>query len=89
YILAYGGRHSYVGEAQHRLERAKNYLINRCRVPAIQIVTIDGGYKEEATTTLWIIPAGLTPPAAMPTVDPNEIKLIVPHKQKRRLRSHS
>jgi hypothetical protein len=37
-------------------------------------VTVDGGYKEDLTVELWIVPSGANPPTASPTVDPSEVK---------------
>ncbi|MBV8857759.1 MAG: hypothetical protein JOZ02_12560, partial [Acidobacteria bacterium] len=43
-------------------------------ITADRIVTVDGGYREELTVELWVVPSGATPPAASPTVDPSEVK---------------
>ncbi len=84
YITTYGGRRGLVGEAQRRAERAKQYLIKRRQIAAAQIVTMDGGYREEATTVLVIVPPGATPPTASPTVSPDEVQIIHSNKQRRR-----
>ncbi|MFL6207642.1 MAG: hypothetical protein ACJ74W_02260 [Pyrinomonadaceae bacterium] len=74
YIIGYGGRRGRAGEAQTRADRAKDYLVSSRGIDAGRLVTVDGGYKEEATTELWIVPAGATPPTASPTVDASEVK---------------
>jgi hypothetical protein len=74
YILGYGGRRSRAGEAQTRADRAKDYLVNSRGIDAGRLVTVDGGFKEEPSTELWIVPAGATPPTASPTVDASEVK---------------
>lgn len=89
YIIIYGGRRVRIGEVQRRGESAKNYLLNRRQIAAKRIVLIDGGYRDEATTELWIIPQGLTPPTAVPTVDLSEVVVIAPHKQKRRVKNQT
>jgi len=35
---------------------------------------VDGGYREELTVELWVVPSGANPPSASPTVDPSEVK---------------
>ncbi|MCA1683555.1 MAG: hypothetical protein LC708_00245, partial [Actinobacteria bacterium] len=74
YIIAYGGRKGRAGEAQARADRAKDYLVNTRGISADRIVTVDGGYRENLTVELWLVPAGATPPSATPTVDPSEVK---------------
>ncbi len=74
YIIGYGGRTGRAGEAQTRADRAKDYLVNSRSIDAGRLVTVDGGFKEEATTELWIVPSGATPPTASPTVDASEVK---------------
>ncbi|MFL6331909.1 MAG: hypothetical protein ACJ754_01040, partial [Pyrinomonadaceae bacterium] len=74
YLVCYGGRTGRTGEAQRRCDRAKNYLVNTRGISADRIVTVDGGFREELTVELWVVPSGANPPAASPTVDPSEVK---------------
>jgi hypothetical protein len=83
YIIAYGGRRGPVGEAQRRADFAKDYLVNTRGIDAGRLVTVDGGFMEEATTELWIVPAGATPPTASPTVDASEVKTTRPPTRRR------
>lgn len=76
YILSYSGRRSRAGEVQKALDRAKKYLVNKCGIDEGRIVTVNGGFKEQLTIDLWLVPAGGIPPTAEPTVDPTEAKLI-------------
>ncbi|HEY0544615.1 MAG TPA: Ig-like domain-containing protein [Pyrinomonadaceae bacterium] len=76
YIIAYGGRKARANEAQARADRAKDYLVNTRGIDAGRIVTVDGGYKEDLTVELWIVPTGATPPTASPTVDASEVQII-------------
>jgi len=76
YIIAYGGRRGVAGEAQTRADFAKNYLVNTRGITADRLITVDGGFKEEATTELWIAPTGVPPPTASPTVDASEVQVI-------------
>ncbi|HYX40922.1 MAG TPA: hypothetical protein VE821_04455, partial [Pyrinomonadaceae bacterium] len=74
YIIGYGGRTSRPGEGQARADRAKDYLVNSRGIEAGRLVTVDGGYNEEPTTELWIVPSGATPPTASPTLTPDQVK---------------
>jgi hypothetical protein len=76
YIIAYGGRRGREGEARRRMERAKRYLLTSRRVAAAQLVTIDGGYRQELTVELYVNPPDMTPPSPSPTVDPAEVEII-------------
>lgn len=74
YVIAYAGRKSRPGTATSLMNAAKEYLVNTRGIEASRIATIDGGYREDATTELWIVPQGGTPPQVNPTVDPSDIK---------------
>ena len=74
YLVCYGGRRGRTGEAQRRCDRAKDYLVTTRGITADRIVTVDGGFREDLTVELWIVPSGATPPAASPTVDPSEVR---------------
>jgi hypothetical protein len=83
YIIGYGGRRSQRGEASRRTERAKKYLTTVRAIPAERVVTIDGGYREELTVELTLIPKDTPPPALSPTVDPAEVEFIRPAPKRR------
>ena len=81
HIIAYGGRRGRAGEAQARADRAKDYLVNQRGIAADRIVTLDGGYREDLTVELWIVPQGATAPAASPTVDASEVQTTTPRRR--------
>jgi hypothetical protein len=83
YIIAYGGRRGPAGEAQRRADFAKDYLVNTRGIDASRLVTVDGGFMEEATTELWIVPTGATPPTASPTVDASQVQTTRPPTRRR------
>jgi hypothetical protein len=74
YLVCYGGRTGRTGEAQRRCDRAKDYLVTTRGIDASRVVTVDGGFREDLTVELWIVPSGATPPPASPTVDPSEVR---------------
>ncbi|HEX8423234.1 MAG TPA: PKD domain-containing protein, partial [Pyrinomonadaceae bacterium] len=81
YIIAYGGRRGPAGEAQTRADFAKNYLVNSRGIDPGRIVTVDGGFREEATTELWLVPGGATPPTASPNVEASEVQTTRPPRR--------
>ncbi len=74
YIIVYGGRRGRAGEAQTRADFAKDYLVNSRGIDAARIVTVDGGFREEATTELWLVPAGAESPTPSPEIDASEVQ---------------
>jgi hypothetical protein len=65
YLVIYAGKSARVGEAKARGIRAKNYLVKR-NVPASHIVYIDGGWKNEVTTEVWMWPRNVGKPSIFP-----------------------
>jgi hypothetical protein len=86
YIIAYGGRRGPAGEAQTRADFAKNYLVNSRGIDAGRLATLDGGFREEATTELWLVPSGASPPTASPNVDASEVQITRPPRRAPRRR---
>lgn len=84
YLVCYGGRVGRAGEAQARCDRAKNDLVTRKGIDASRIVTVDGGYREDLTVELWVVPSGAQPPTASPNVDPSEVRTTRPPRRRTR-----
>lgn len=76
YIIAYGGRVTFAGQARERAERAKNYLNKQYNFADGRVITMDGGYREDLTVELWVIPQGLTAPTASPTLRPEDVQVV-------------
>ena len=74
HIISYGGRTSRPGEAKAAADKVKDYLVTTRGIDASRVVTVDGGYREDRTVELWLAPAGASPPAPTPTVDPKDVK---------------
>lgn len=76
YIIVYAGQRARIGEARARAKRAKNYLMYKRGIRAGRVVTLDGGYREESTVNLYLVPRGATGPTPSPTLDPREVQII-------------
>lgn len=75
YIITYAGRRTSSWEvARNRGERAKSYLV-KLGIPADRVVTIDGGFREELTWEVWVVPEGASPPEPTPTVEKSEVEI--------------
>ncbi len=78
-IVFYGGRRfrgrlPKPGEAAARTARLNSYLTQRRGIPREQVIVIDGGYREEWMTELWIVPSAATLPSLTPSVPADQIK---------------
>ena len=74
YIIAYGGRMSPVGRVEKLMSRARDYIVTRRGIDASRLTIVNGGYREEDSVELWVVPSGATAPQATPTVQAGEIK---------------
>ena len=72
YIIVYAGRSNVRGQANTDLRRIRAYLL-KAGLPTDRIVTLDGGYREELTRELWLVPVGAEVPKRSPTVNAKEI----------------
>lgn len=76
YIIGYGPRvnewhHAEITYGQLRASEAERELWRY--FPWQKTKAIDGGFREKATTELWIVPRGASPPTPTPTVNRNEV----------------
>lgn len=83
YIIIYGGRKSRPTAFAAAVKRIKAHLVKKRGMSADRFTNGDGGYKDEPTTELWIVPAGATPPTPSPTVDPSEVVVTKKPKKKK------
>ena len=75
HLTCYGGRKGRAGEAERRCVRAKRYLVETRGLEASRLLVVDGGFREELTVVLRLVPAGASPPQPTPTVDPSEVEI--------------
>jgi len=74
-IIIFAGRQTYKDEASERLQRAKDYLVKVRDIDPTQVVTVDGGYREEFQVYFYIVPPGADPPSLEADVSPTDIEL--------------
>ena len=82
YIIAYGGRMSPLGQVEVLMTRARDYLVSQRGIDASRLVVVNGGFREEDSVELWMVPSGATPPQATPTVKASDLK-PAPARRKR------
>ena len=76
YILAYGGRTSPYERGNQLMIRARDYLIMQRGIDASRIVSVNGGFREEDSVELWIVPSGAAAPTPTPTVQAGDVKPV-------------
>jgi len=81
YVIAYGGRMSPLGQVEKLMSRTREYLTTQRGIDASRLTIINGGFREEDSVELWIVPSGAAPPQATPTVQAGEVN---PGKKPRR-----
>ena len=81
YILAYGGRMSPLGQVEKLMSRSRDYLITQRGIDAARLVVVNGGFREEDSVELWLVPSGAAAPKPTPTVQAGEVN---PGKKPRR-----
>jgi len=74
YIIAYGGRMSPVGQVEKLMRRAREYLTTERGIDASRLSVVNGGFREDDSVELWVVPSGATAPQPTPTVQAGEIK---------------
>ena len=83
HIVVYAGRRSRAGLAKERAMRARNFLIENREIEPERLLRVDGGFREQLTTELYLLPRGASPPLS-PTVDPSEVRLRLEVRPRRR-----
>jgi hypothetical protein len=83
HFIVYGGRRSVKGIAKTRAVRAKNYIVKKGGIAPNRITWMDGGYREDLVTEIYIVPRGATAPDPSPSVDPAEVEFVKAPKAKK------
>jgi hypothetical protein len=74
FIIVYAGRSAHAAEASTVAECSKNYLVKVRAADPETVVAADGGYRDEFTVELYIMPNDAYPPLLMPTVSPRKVE---------------
>jgi hypothetical protein len=74
YLFAYAGRTSRTGTADRLLTRARDYLVTQRGIDSSRIVLANGGFREEDSLEVWIVPSGAKPPQPRPTVQAGDAR---------------
>jgi hypothetical protein len=82
YILAYGGRMSPLGQVEKLMSRSRDYLITQRGIDASRIVVVNGGFREEDSVELWLVPSGAAAPKPTPTVQAGDVNPGKPGRRK-------
>ena len=82
YILAYGGRMSPLGQVEKLMSRSRDYLITQRGIDASRIVVVNGGFREEDSVELWLVPSGAAAPKPTPTVQAGDVNPGRPARRK-------
>ena len=82
YILAYGGRMSPLGQVEKLMSRSRDYLITQRGIDASRIVVVNGGFREEDSVELWLVPSGAAAPKPTPTVQAGDVNPGKPARRK-------
>jgi hypothetical protein len=75
HFIVYGGRRSCVGEAQARARRAKDYLVKVRGMSFNQVIWRDGGFREELTVEVYLLPRESPEPLIAPTILPGAVRI--------------
>jgi hypothetical protein len=83
YIIAYGGRTKPLNQVEVLISRARDYLITKRGIDASRFDVVNGGFREDDSVELWLVPSGAAAPKPTPTVQAKDLK---PAAGKRRAR---
>ena len=72
FVITYAGRTSPRGQSGIELRRLRAYLA-KAGISPDRVGAIDGGFKEEVTHELWIVPIGADTPRPTPTIAAKDI----------------
>jgi hypothetical protein len=86
YLIGFGGRESWPGEAKDRANCAKQYLVKAHKIIESRIVVVDGGYEPTPRLSLYIRMLTAKPPKPYPTLDASQVE-ILDSKRRKQFRS--
>jgi hypothetical protein len=54
-------------------------------IDSSRIVLLNGGFREEDSVEVWIVPQGARPPQATPTLQPGDVRPSSPKQRQRKI----
>jgi hypothetical protein len=66
YVMVFGKVGSDPTKITARIHRIGEYLTDKRGIEPGRIVTVDGGFRDQFTVELWLVPQGAKPPVASP-----------------------
>ncbi|MDX6383830.1 MAG: hypothetical protein QOK48_1403, partial [Blastocatellia bacterium] len=76
FIIVYAGRSAHAGDAANTAECSKTYLVTRRKFDPEIVIAADGGYRDDFTVELYIMPNDSYPPMLTPTVSPRKVEIL-------------
>jgi len=56
------------------MKRARDYIVEQRGIDASRLVIVNGGFREDDSVELWVVPAGAEAPRATPTIQAGDVK---------------
>jgi hypothetical protein len=75
YLVVYAGRTACIGEAESRASKAKAYLRSQYKLSDNRIIAVDGGYRENPVTEVFVVPSGSCGPMPTPTIKTSDAQI--------------
>jgi hypothetical protein len=72
YFMAYAGRTDVRGYASATLRQIRSVAI-RSGISGDRLVTLDGGFREQAAFEVWVVPQGAEAPVPSPSINAKDI----------------
>ncbi|MBD0326519.1 MAG: hypothetical protein ICV68_08805 [Pyrinomonadaceae bacterium] len=69
HAIVYSGKYDLPQRVLAYRERIGDYLVNSRGVEPSRLTVVDGGYREEMTIELWVVPKGAAVPEPTETID--------------------
>jgi hypothetical protein len=75
-IIIFAGRKTYPHEAAERLRRSLTYLVNVHGIPQQRLILVNGGYRQDLSSLLYVVPPGADLPQLESGVPLSEVQFI-------------
>ncbi|HBB95038.1 MAG TPA: hypothetical protein DC054_06580 [Blastocatellia bacterium] len=79
FVIVYAGGRFRAGEALAYGNDSKKYLVGKRKIDQRRIIVINGGYRQNLETELYIVPKNSPAPTPSPTLSTDQVKVIKKH----------